>query len=60
MGTGQPGPDPVHGLTATPARRGAGSVSQLARAQAWWRIPVSHGQFSSGSVIEIRPVPGDD
>jgi hypothetical protein len=30
-----------------------------AGAQAWWRIPISHGQFSGGSVIEIRPVPGD-
>ena len=53
-------PDPDHDLVATPARRGAGSVSQLARAQAWWRIPIGHGRFTSGSVIEVRPVPGDD
>jgi molybdopterin biosynthesis enzyme len=53
-------PDPDHGVAATPAKRGAGSVSQLARAQAWWRIPAGRGQFSSGSVIEVRPLAGGD
>jgi putative molybdopterin biosynthesis protein len=47
------------GMLATPARRGAGSVSQLARAGAWWRIPIGDGHFTSGSVIEVLPVPGE-
>ena len=45
--------------TTPPDRRGAGSVSQLARADAWWPIPEGRGQFSGGSVIEVLPVPGD-
>jgi molybdopterin biosynthesis enzyme len=52
--------DVAGGVVATPPdRRGAGSVSQLARADAWWPIPEGHGQFSGGSVIEVLPVPGD-
>jgi putative molybdopterin biosynthesis protein len=47
------------GMLATPARRGAGSVSQLARAGAWWRIPIGDGHFASGSVIEVLPLPGE-
>jgi putative molybdopterin biosynthesis protein len=47
------------GVLATPARRGAGSVSQLARADAWWRIPAGQGDFTSGSVIEVLPIPGE-
>ncbi len=47
------------GTLATPARRGAGSVSQLARAGAWWRIPIGQGHFTSGSVIEVLPLPGE-
>jgi len=52
--------DVTGGMVATPPdRRGAGSVSQLARADAWWPIPEGRGQFSGGSVIEVLPVPGD-
>jgi molybdopterin biosynthesis enzyme len=47
------------GMLATPARRGAGSVSHLARAGAWWRIPIGDGHFTSGSVIEVLPVTGE-
>lgn len=43
---------------ATPHRRGAGSVSQLTSASAWWRIPIGEGRFTAGSVIEVRPIPG--
>jgi len=46
------GPLPV----ATPARRGAGSISQLARADAWWPIPPDRLAFSAGTVIEVRPI----
>ncbi|MGD0702229.1 MAG: molybdopterin molybdotransferase MoeA [Trebonia sp.] len=42
---------------ATPARRGAGSTSQLARADAWWPIPPDRLAFTAGAVIEVRPIP---
>ena len=42
---------------ATPARRGAGSISQLARAAAWWPIPACQGTFTAGTPIEILPIP---
>jgi putative molybdopterin biosynthesis protein len=42
---------------ATPARRGAGSISQLARADAWWPIPADRTDFTSGDVIELRAMP---
>ena len=42
-----------------PARRGAGSISQLARADAWWPIPAGQGTFPAGTEIEVRPIPGD-
>ena len=45
-------------VMATPARRGAGSVSQLARAGAWWPIPAGDGTFPAGTTIEVRPIPG--
>jgi putative molybdopterin biosynthesis protein len=45
------------GTLATPDRRGAGSVSQLARADAWWPIPIGYGHFTSGSVIEVLLIP---
>jgi putative molybdopterin biosynthesis protein len=42
---------------ATPTRRGAGSISQLARADAWWPIPADGVAFTEGRVIEVRPIP---
>jgi putative molybdopterin biosynthesis protein len=42
---------------ATPTRRGAGSISQLARADAWWPIPSDWTVFTSGSPIEVVPIP---
>lgn len=46
-------------VVATPGRRGAGSVSRLARADAWWPIPPGQGTFLAGTEIEVRPIPGD-
>ena len=43
---------------ATPANRGASSISQLARADAWWPIPAGQGAFTSGTQIEVIPLPG--
>jgi putative molybdopterin biosynthesis protein len=42
---------------ATPARRGAGSISQLARADAWWPIPPDRTAFCAGAPIELRAIP---
>ncbi len=42
---------------ATPARRGAGSISQLARADAWWPVPADRTAFAAGEVIELRAIP---
>jgi putative molybdopterin biosynthesis protein len=39
--------------TGTPTRRGASSISQLARADAWWRVPAGSGQFAAGTEIEV-------
>jgi putative molybdopterin biosynthesis protein len=44
--------------TATPARRGASSISQLARADAWWPIPAGQGTFAAGTEIEVIPIQG--
>jgi putative molybdopterin biosynthesis protein len=41
---------------ATPTRRGAGSISQLARADAWWPISPDQVAFTTGTVIEVAPI----
>jgi len=41
---------------ATPARRGAGSISQLARADAWWRVHADQVGFAAGATIEVIPL----
>jgi putative molybdopterin biosynthesis protein len=51
--------DAAGGLpAATPARRGASSISQLARAAAWWPIPAGLGAFPAGTQVEVLPIPG--
>ena len=51
--------DPAGGVPlATPARRGASSISLLARAGAWWPIPAGQGTFTAGTEVEVIPVPG--
>jgi putative molybdopterin biosynthesis protein len=42
---------------ATPTRRGAGSISQLARADAWWPIPPDRTAFTAGTPVEVLPIP---
>jgi putative molybdopterin biosynthesis protein len=42
---------------ATPTRRGAGSISQLARADAWWPIPADQTAFTAGTPVEVLPLP---
>jgi putative molybdopterin biosynthesis protein len=45
-------------VAATPRRRGAGSISQLMRANAWWPIPIGKGKFACGELIDVQPMPG--
>jgi putative molybdopterin biosynthesis protein len=52
-GASQAGALPV----ATPTRRGAGSISQLARADAWWPISPDRVAFTAGTIIEVAPIP---
>jgi putative molybdopterin biosynthesis protein len=46
-------------FTATPVTgHGAGAVSRISQADAWWRIPIGQGQFTSGDLVEIRRMDG--
>jgi putative molybdopterin biosynthesis protein len=45
-------------VVATPGRRGAGSISRLMRAHAWWTIPIGKGKFTRGELIDVQPMPG--
>jgi putative molybdopterin biosynthesis protein len=57
-GAGPPAGPPTRPLpVATPTRRGAGSISQLARADAWWPISPDRTAFTAGTVIEVTPIP---
>jgi putative molybdopterin biosynthesis protein len=47
------GPLPV----ATPCKgRGAGALSRLVRANAWWRRPLGQGQVNRGDLVEVFPI----
>ena len=50
--------DPAVTALATPGRRGAGAISRLVRADAWWPIPIGQGKFSEGEHIDVLPIPG--
>jgi putative molybdopterin biosynthesis protein len=53
---GESGDESGGGLIATPVKgRGAGAISRLARADAWWRIPIGQGQFATGTYIPVTP-----
>jgi len=45
-------------VVATQGRRGAGSISRLMRAQAWWPIPIGEAKFTRGEHIDVLPIPG--
>jgi putative molybdopterin biosynthesis protein len=43
------------GLEATPCPgHGAGAISRLVRADAWWPVPLGQGRFTRGALIEVR------
>jgi len=52
------GPEPAVAALATPGRRGAGAISRLVRADAWWPIPIGQATFSAGEQIDVQPIPG--
>lgn len=42
---------------AVPSKgHGAGAISRLVRADAWWPIPIGQGRFARGDVIEVLPI----
>ena len=45
-------------VLATPIRRGAGAISQLVRADAWWPIPIGQAEFRRGEQIDVQPILG--
>jgi putative molybdopterin biosynthesis protein len=53
---GPPGPDGLP--AASPGRRGAGSISLLARADAWWPVPAGQDRFRAGTAVRVMPIPG--
>ena len=52
------GPDAGCATLATPGRRGAGAISRLMRAHAWWPIPIGQGEFAPGEHIDVQLIPG--
>jgi len=52
--------DPPGGLVlvASPSSgHGAGAISRLVRADAWWPVPIGQGRFAAGDRIEVLPIP---
>jgi putative molybdopterin biosynthesis protein len=45
-------------VVVTPGRHGAGSISRLLRAHAWWPIPIGQGKFARGEHIDVHPMTG--
>jgi putative molybdopterin biosynthesis protein len=51
-------PDVGPAVVATPCRRGAGAVSRLMRADAWWPVAIGQAKFLRGEHIAVHPIPG--
>jgi putative molybdopterin biosynthesis protein len=52
------GPDEGGAVLATPGRHGAGGISRLMRAHAWWPVPIGQGKFARGDHIDVQLIPG--
>jgi len=52
------GPDDGGAALATPGRHGAGAISRLMRAHAWWPIPIGQGKFARGEHIDVQLISG--
>ena len=46
-------------VVAMPRKGGAGAISRLARADAWWPIPIGQEKFERGAHIDIQPISPD-
>jgi putative molybdopterin biosynthesis protein len=44
------------GMAVPDEGHGAAAISRLARADAWWRIPIGQGQFARGDRVEVLPI----
>jgi hypothetical protein len=54
----QAGPDDGGAALVTPGRHGAGAISLLMRAHAWWPIPIGQGKFARGEHIDVQLTSG--
>jgi putative molybdopterin biosynthesis protein len=43
---------------ATPSGHGAGAITRLLHADAWWPIPIGQAKFARGEYIDVQPIPG--
>jgi putative molybdopterin biosynthesis protein len=43
---------------ATPSGHGAGAITRLLRADAWWPIPIGQAKFARGEYIDVQRIPG--
>ena len=53
------GPHDSTAVVATPSKGGAGAISRLTRADAWWPIPIGREKFERGAHIDIQPISPD-
>jgi len=57
--TSPPGPHDSAAVVATPGRRGAGAISRLTSAHAWWPIPIGQEKFERWAHIDVQPISGE-
>jgi molybdopterin biosynthesis enzyme len=57
--TAPSGPHDSTAVVATPIKGGAGAISRLARADAWWPIPIGQEKFERGALIDVQPISPD-
>jgi putative molybdopterin biosynthesis protein len=43
---------------ATPRGHGAGTITRLLHADAWWPIPIGQAKFARGEYVDVQPIPG--
>ena len=51
-------PDGTQVSLATPSGHGAGAITRLLHADAWWPIPFGQAKFARGEYIDVQPIPG--
>ena len=43
---------------ATPTGHGAGAITRLLQADAWWPIPIGQAKFARGEFVDVQCIPG--